>query len=111
MLQLLLLVGLDRRVQPLAGAVDSLDPEGTARLYSTLKPRIEDAYAELGRDRSFDVALERAFVAMLQTPALDGEGELAERRVLRMHALRRTRELHRDRRATLGTRTSSDSRP
>jgi hypothetical protein len=61
------------RYAPLAGAVDSLDPEGTARLYSTLKPRIEDAYAELGRDRSFDVALERAFVAMLQTPSLDGE--------------------------------------
>jgi len=64
------------RYAPLAGAVDSLDPEGTARLYSTLKPRIEDAYAELGRDRSFDVALERAFVAMLQTPALDGEVRL-----------------------------------
>jgi hypothetical protein len=61
------------RYAPLAGAVDSLDPQGTARLYSTLKPRIEDAYAELGRERSFDVALERAFVAMLQTPALDGE--------------------------------------
>ena len=61
------------RYAPLAGAVDSLDPQGTARLYSTLKPRIEDAYVELGRDRSFDVALERAFVAMLQTPALDGE--------------------------------------
>ena len=64
------------RYAPLAGAVDSLDPEGTARLYSTLKPRIEDAYAELGRDRSFDVALERAFVAMLQTPTLDGEVRL-----------------------------------
>jgi hypothetical protein len=64
------------RYAPLSGAVDSLDPEGTARLYSTLKPRIEDAYAELGRDRSFDVALERAFVAMLQTPALNGEVRL-----------------------------------
>ena len=64
------------RYAPLAGAVGSLDPEGTARLYSTLKPRIEDAYAELGRDRSFDVALERALVAMLQTPALDGEVRL-----------------------------------
>jgi hypothetical protein len=64
------------RYAPIAGAVDSLDPEGTARLYSTLKPRIEDAYAELGRDRSFDAALERAFVAMLQTPALNGEVRL-----------------------------------
>ena len=68
-----------QRYAPLAGAIDSLDTEGTARLYSTLKPRIEDAYAELGRDRSFDVALERAFVAMLQTPALDGEVRVVPR--------------------------------
>lgn len=68
-----------QRYTPLAGAIDSLDAEGTARLYSTLKPRIEDAYAELGRDRSFDVALERAFVAMLQTPALDGEVRVVPR--------------------------------
>jgi Protein of unknown function (DUF3014) len=68
-----------QRYAPLAGAIDSLDAEGTARLYSTLKPRIEDAYAELGRDRSFDVALERAFVAMLQTPALDGEVRVVPR--------------------------------
>jgi Protein of unknown function (DUF3014) len=71
-----------QRYAPLAGAIDSLDAEGTARLYSTLKPRIEDAYAELGRDRSFDVALERAFVAMLQTPALDGEVRLVPARAV-----------------------------
>jgi hypothetical protein len=64
------------RYAPLAAAVDSLDANGTARLYSTLKPRIEEAYAELGRQRSFDVTLEEAFVAMLQTPALDGNVRL-----------------------------------
>ena len=58
---------------PLAAAIDSLNAEGTARLYSTLKPRLEEAYAELGRQRSFDVALEQAFVEMLRTPALDGQ--------------------------------------
>ena len=64
------------RYTPLAGAVQSLDPEGTARLYSTLKPRIEDAYAELGRQRSFDVTLEEAIVAMLRTPLPAGNVSL-----------------------------------
>lgn len=61
------------RYTPLAVAVDSLDARGTARLYATLKPRIQDAYAELGQTEGFDVALERALVAMLQTPPLDGD--------------------------------------
>src|SRR5687767_12828880 len=56
------------RYAPPAGAVQSLDPAGPARLYSALKPRIEEAYAELGRQRSFDVTLEEALVAMLRTP-------------------------------------------
>lgn len=64
------------RYAPLAAAVDSLDANGTARLYSTLKPRIEEAYMELGRQRSFDITLEEALVAMLQTPALDGQVRL-----------------------------------
>ena len=60
------------RYTPLASAVGSLDADGVAELYSTLKPRIEDAYAELGTQRSFDVALEQAIVAMLRTPVVDG---------------------------------------
>lgn len=61
------------RYTPIAAAVDSVDAEGAARLYSTLKPRIEEAYAELGREGSFDRALEQAIVAMLRTPVLDGD--------------------------------------
>ena len=60
------------RYTPLAIAVDSLDPNGVADLYSTLKPRIQESYAELGQAESFDGALERAIVSMLQTPPLDG---------------------------------------
>jgi hypothetical protein len=60
------------RYTPIAAAVDSIDAAGAARLYTTLKPRIEEAYAELGRGESFDAALEQAFVAMLRTPAFDG---------------------------------------
>jgi hypothetical protein len=60
------------RYTPIAAAVDSIDAAGSARLYTTLKPRIEDAYAELGREGSFDAALDQAILAMLRTPALDG---------------------------------------
>jgi DUF3014 family protein len=53
-------------------AVSSLDPAGAAGIYTTLKPRIEDAYRELGFPReSFDRALERAIVAVLNVPIVD----------------------------------------
>ena len=60
------------RYAVIADAITSLDPAGVAGLYATLKPRIEEAYRELGYpDRSFDRALERAIVAILKTPVLD----------------------------------------
>ena len=61
------------RYDGIAAAAASLDPAGTSRLYATLKPRIEEAYAELGaQPSSFDRALERAIVVLLQTPVVDG---------------------------------------
>jgi hypothetical protein len=60
------------RYDRVAGAAASIDPAGAARLYSTLKPRIEDAYRELGApDTTFDRALERAIVLLLKTPVVD----------------------------------------
>ena len=59
------------RYTPLANAVASIDPAGTAKLYATLKPRIEDAYRELGYSTPFDRTLERAIVLLLQTPVSD----------------------------------------
>jgi hypothetical protein len=60
------------RYAPVADAVGSIDPAGAARLYGTLKPRIEQAYRELGvPDQSFDRCLERAIVLLLRTPILD----------------------------------------
>jgi hypothetical protein len=60
------------RYTPLADAVASIDPAGRARLYATLKPRIEDAYRELGYTSSpFDRTLERAIVRLLATPVSD----------------------------------------
>jgi hypothetical protein len=56
-----------------ADAVSGLDPQGTARLYETLKPRIQDAYRELGYPNGdVDSALERAIVLLLKTPVVDG---------------------------------------
>ena len=58
------------RYAPIADALDSIDPQSAAQLCGTLKPRLADAYAELGREGSFDVALERAIVTLLRTPAV-----------------------------------------
>jgi hypothetical protein len=62
-----------QRYNALADAVASLDAAGTARLYTMLKPRLEDAYRELGLpDASFDRPLEQAIVLLLRTPRVSG---------------------------------------
>jgi hypothetical protein len=54
-----------------AAAVSAIDARGAARLYATLKPRIDDAYKELGAPHGdFDRTLERAIAHLLKTPAL-----------------------------------------
>lgn len=61
------------RYNQVADAVVSVDPAGAARLYATLKPRLAEAYADLGvRPASFDAALEHAIVVLLQVPVVDG---------------------------------------
>jgi Protein of unknown function (DUF3014) len=61
------------RYNELAAAAASIDPAGAARLYATLKPRIEEAYRDLGSlDTPFDRTLERAIVLLLETPVRDG---------------------------------------
>ena len=60
------------RYDSLADAIASVDADGAARLYGTLKPRIEEAYAEQGFPHvAFDRTLERALVHLLQTPIVD----------------------------------------
>lgn len=55
-----------------AAAVSAIDARGAARLYATLKPRIDDAYKELGAPHGdFDRTLERAIAHLLKTPALE----------------------------------------
>jgi hypothetical protein len=57
------------RYDDLADAAASIDAAGAARLYATLKPRIEEAHRDLGHpDTSVDRTLEQAIVALLRTP-------------------------------------------
>ncbi len=71
------------RYAALADAVASIDPAGAARLYATLKPRIEEAHRELGGlDTPFDRVLERAIVLLLKTPVEDGPVQVEPRGIV-----------------------------
>jgi hypothetical protein len=63
-----------RRYDSYADAVAGLDARGTAKLYETLKPRIAEAYRDLGYpDADIDGALTRAIVILLGAPRIDGD--------------------------------------
>lgn len=65
------------RYTSLADAIASIDPAAAAKLYATLKPRINEAARDLGAsDPSFDRTLERAIVSLLDTPIRDGAPKL-----------------------------------
>ncbi len=70
-----------RRYDAYADAIGALDARGTARLYATLKPRIQEAYRELGEAGEFDRTFERAIRELLQTPVVDNSVALASRTV------------------------------
>jgi hypothetical protein len=56
-----------------AEAISGLDAMAAARLYTTLKPRVLDAYKELGYpDGDFDRVLERAIGQLLSVPVVEG---------------------------------------
>jgi hypothetical protein len=68
------------RYDGLADTVQSMDPAKLARVYSLLKPRMRDAYRELGHpEGDLDAATERAIVRLLQTPVVEGNIDLAQR--------------------------------
>ncbi len=57
------------RYNAVAEVFDSLDTEGTVRLYKQLKPVIQEAYKDLGYpDADFQDTLIRAFVELLKVP-------------------------------------------
>ena len=62
------------RYNGLADAAASLDAAGLAKVYSRLKPRLVEAYRELGHpEGDIDGATERAIVMLLQAPVIEGE--------------------------------------
>jgi hypothetical protein len=62
------------RYDGIADTVASLDADGLARAYSTLRPRLQEAYRELGYpDGNFDDAVQRAIARLLNTPMPERE--------------------------------------
>jgi hypothetical protein len=60
------------RYDGIANAAASMDPAGLARVYSILKPRLIEAYAELGHPAGdLDAAVERAIVQLLEAPVVE----------------------------------------
>jgi hypothetical protein len=64
------------RYDAVAGVFASLDSEGTVALYRRLRPLVDQAWAELGRDDDFDDALVHAIAEVLRAPQLDGRPQL-----------------------------------
>ena len=64
------------RYEPITAAMESIDPMRAAQMYTMLRPRLEEAYLELGRGVSFDHALEQAVVALLEAPPIRGDEAL-----------------------------------
>jgi len=62
-----------RRYDPYAQAVAALDAGGVARLYETIKPRVNEADRNFGGAGAFDAVLERAIVELLQVPIVEGD--------------------------------------
>jgi hypothetical protein len=63
-----------RRYDGYADAVAGLDARNTAKLYETLKPRIAEAYKDLGYpDADIDAALKQAIIVLLSAPRLEGD--------------------------------------
>jgi len=60
------------RYDSLAHLGSSIDPAAVAHIFALLKPRIDDAYRELGLDRSLDQTVEAAVVHLLETPIVEG---------------------------------------
>lgn len=63
-----------RRYDEYADAIGAIDAQGAAKLYATLRPRLDDAYRELGYpEGNFDRAMEKAIRELLKTPVPEGD--------------------------------------
>lgn len=66
------------RYDAIGDAVTSVNAAGAAKIYSMLKPRIEDAWREIGRGASFDAALQQAITTLVTAPSPQGDISLVE---------------------------------
>jgi hypothetical protein len=67
------------RYDGLAATVGAMDMQAVARLYSTLKPRLDEAYQELGHQPgSVDAAVARGLAHLLATPAAPADAALTQ---------------------------------
>ena len=66
------------RYTRLTEAVQSIDPAGAARLYALLKPRLEEASADLGNTEPFDRVLRKAIQPIIDTPIPSGLARVNE---------------------------------
>jgi len=68
------------RYNLVADVFQSLNAEGTVRVFKELKPLFQDAYRELGYpDRDFQDTLIRAIKELLRTPVVEGDILMEER--------------------------------
>ena len=70
------------RYDTIAGAMESIEPVRAAQMYGMLRPRLEEAYLELGRGVSFESAVERAILSLLQAPPLRGDEALVRKEAM-----------------------------
>jgi hypothetical protein len=60
-----------QRYDGIARAVGELDASGVARFYTSIKPRLDQAFQELGHARGdIDINVERALLHVIDTPAV-----------------------------------------
>jgi hypothetical protein len=62
-----------RRYDRYAQAVAAIDAQGAARVYQTLKPRVDEADRNFGGTGNFDPELERAIGELLKVPVVEGD--------------------------------------
>ncbi|TNF70997.1 MAG: DUF3014 domain-containing protein [Acidobacteria bacterium] len=66
-----------QRYDKVADVIASVDVRGTANLYRSVKPLLQEAYRELGYpNKDFDEALLEAIDTLLRTPVVEGQIEL-----------------------------------
>ncbi|MCC7178025.1 MAG: DUF3014 domain-containing protein [Acidobacteria bacterium] len=69
------------RYDGIAATLAGMDPAAVARIYRTIRPRLDEAYKAMGRaDSDVDVAVQRALEVLVATPIPEGPIRVVEGR-------------------------------